>query len=253
MGSRRNWRDIADYAFTEELSFLGWGWEFLRRNPDYQRDYKLLTASADEQEKFYKINAIYGDKSYFEICEIKWCLMDYVNPEEDHPNLDVSLSGIPSHQKYGLDYMIAEMRETHDQPNIVWFKFDLNYKISGQIKRAEHILKQRSEAIKIFIPVANDRNDFDYSPENINSSSLLKTKKKEWRTYLQILDAEDFYDKHNNENIRKNDIASIIFPDKLNEYEDEFPASSKYRKSLKAGVSMRDSNFKVLFASHIEQ
>lgn len=103
MGNRRNWRDPGEYDFTKDLDFRDWGWEFLRRNPDYQRDYQFLTASADDQEQFHKINAGYGDKSYFEICEMKWCLMDYVNPEEGHPSLDVSLSGIPSHQQYGLN------------------------------------------------------------------------------------------------------------------------------------------------------
>ncbi len=250
MGSRRNWREAAEYGFTNNLDFLWWGWEFLRRNPDYQTDYQLLNGGAEEQEQFYMINAVYGDKSHFEICEIKWCLMDYVDPEEDNPNLDISLSGIPSHQKYGLDYMIAEMRETYYLSNIVWYKFDLNYKISGQIKHAEQILKQRSEAITGCLPYIIDREDFYYISDGIDSVSILQKNKKEWRTYLQILDAENFYDNHNNENIRKNDIASIIFPDNPNKYEDEFSASSKYRKSLKAAVSMRDFKFKVLFASY---
>jgi len=49
MGSRRNWREAAEYGFTENLNFLGWGWEFLRRNPDYQRDYQLLNGSVEKQ------------------------------------------------------------------------------------------------------------------------------------------------------------------------------------------------------------
>ena len=28
-----------DYAYTENLSKERWAWEFLRRNPEYQRDY----------------------------------------------------------------------------------------------------------------------------------------------------------------------------------------------------------------------
>lgn len=34
---------MIDYAYTENLSKERWAWEFLRRNPEYQRDYKSFT------------------------------------------------------------------------------------------------------------------------------------------------------------------------------------------------------------------
>lgn len=34
-----NWVDKADYKFTESLSQQGWTWEFLRRNPDYRKEF----------------------------------------------------------------------------------------------------------------------------------------------------------------------------------------------------------------------
>lgn len=36
-----DWRVAEDYAFTASLSLEQWAWEFLRRNPQYQRDYQL--------------------------------------------------------------------------------------------------------------------------------------------------------------------------------------------------------------------
>lgn len=37
--TRRDWRDPADYAFTGRLTGAQWAWEFLRRNPAYQREW----------------------------------------------------------------------------------------------------------------------------------------------------------------------------------------------------------------------
>lgn len=39
------WRDPQAYDYLEGLSAPDLAWEFLRRNPDYQRDYAALTAA----------------------------------------------------------------------------------------------------------------------------------------------------------------------------------------------------------------
>ena len=35
-----NWRSSAGYAYITELDSAELAWEFLRRNPDYQREYR---------------------------------------------------------------------------------------------------------------------------------------------------------------------------------------------------------------------
>ena len=35
-----DWRSKESYAYTMNLTRLGWAWEFLRRNPDFQADYR---------------------------------------------------------------------------------------------------------------------------------------------------------------------------------------------------------------------
>ncbi|WP_442908672.1 transcriptional regulator domain-containing protein [Hyphomicrobium sp. DMF-1] len=35
---------VSAYEYARTLPRTGWGWEFLRRNPVYQRDYKLCRA-----------------------------------------------------------------------------------------------------------------------------------------------------------------------------------------------------------------
>ena len=34
-----DWRQDSDYTFCEQLDLAGWAWQFLRRNPVYQKDY----------------------------------------------------------------------------------------------------------------------------------------------------------------------------------------------------------------------
>jgi hypothetical protein len=41
--SMPDWRNPADYAFTEQLQPAQWAWEFLRRNPDYRRDFNWFS------------------------------------------------------------------------------------------------------------------------------------------------------------------------------------------------------------------
>ena len=45
-----DWKNAADYAFTDQLSAEGWAWEFLRRNPDYRQAYEDVSAILSEYE-----------------------------------------------------------------------------------------------------------------------------------------------------------------------------------------------------------
>lgn len=38
-----NWRNPADYTDTTHLGHEHWAWEFLRRNPDYQVDWRWFS------------------------------------------------------------------------------------------------------------------------------------------------------------------------------------------------------------------
>lgn len=38
-----NWRDEASYDYIDGLSASDMGWEFLRRNEDYRRDYSTVS------------------------------------------------------------------------------------------------------------------------------------------------------------------------------------------------------------------
>jgi len=38
--NQKNWREPEHYSYTESLDAAQWAWEFLRRNPEYQRDWQ---------------------------------------------------------------------------------------------------------------------------------------------------------------------------------------------------------------------
>lgn len=41
------WRSAEDYAYLDDLTAADLAWEYLRRNPGYQEDYRAATSSAD--------------------------------------------------------------------------------------------------------------------------------------------------------------------------------------------------------------
>jgi hypothetical protein len=47
-----DWRSAAAYAYLDNLSPAELAWEFLRRNPDYQRDYRAALRDAASQAEF---------------------------------------------------------------------------------------------------------------------------------------------------------------------------------------------------------
>ena len=38
--TKKDWRNKAVYDYTNDLDLNGWAWEFLRRNPEYRKDWK---------------------------------------------------------------------------------------------------------------------------------------------------------------------------------------------------------------------
>jgi Family of unknown function (DUF6499) len=49
-----DWRSAAAYAYVEDLNRAELAWEFLRRNPDYRRDYRAAARRAAGQAEFPK-------------------------------------------------------------------------------------------------------------------------------------------------------------------------------------------------------
>jgi hypothetical protein len=52
-GWSRPWQDPQAYAFTASLAREQWPWEFLRRNPDYQREWQAFRVTWEALERDY--------------------------------------------------------------------------------------------------------------------------------------------------------------------------------------------------------
>lgn len=44
-------QDDGDYGYVERLTSRGWAWEFLRRNPDFQKDLANALRGAEPHER----------------------------------------------------------------------------------------------------------------------------------------------------------------------------------------------------------
>jgi hypothetical protein len=53
MTPRSDWCCLADYEYLYELDASELAWEFLRRNPDYQRDYLASTDDGEASAKLW--------------------------------------------------------------------------------------------------------------------------------------------------------------------------------------------------------
>jgi hypothetical protein len=57
----QQWRSEAAYAYLNDLTPAELAWEFLRRNPNYHRDYRTATnATADQAELPESLIALWG-------------------------------------------------------------------------------------------------------------------------------------------------------------------------------------------------
>ena len=47
-----DWRSAAAYTYLNDLNPAEFAWEFLRRNPEYQRDYRVAAADGVDEAEF---------------------------------------------------------------------------------------------------------------------------------------------------------------------------------------------------------
>jgi len=47
-----DWRSPAAYSYLNDLDLAGFAWEFLRRNPDYRRNFRSVVGKPKGQTQF---------------------------------------------------------------------------------------------------------------------------------------------------------------------------------------------------------
>ncbi|WP_172374623.1 DUF6499 domain-containing protein [Mesorhizobium sp. NZP2234] len=53
-----NWQDEKSYRYTRHLTRRGWAWEFLRRNPAFQRDCRHALEHAEFAERWFEVELV---------------------------------------------------------------------------------------------------------------------------------------------------------------------------------------------------
>tara|TARA_B100000315_G_scaffold247817_1_gene277047 strand:- start:722 stop:1528 length:807 start_codon:yes stop_codon:yes gene_type:complete len=74
--TKTDWRKKEDYAYTDDLDKQGWAWEFLRRNPEYRKDYESLQSG-----EFKEVT--YEPKKKSEETEEQWKARCILNEDVD--------------------------------------------------------------------------------------------------------------------------------------------------------------------------
>lgn len=139
----------------DETTLVQWGWEFLRRNPEYQSDYeRFRTEPGEELEK--------SSQRHWQEKLQKYCLRRFIPPESPYSyptarwfrRLPLEVVWHPGHhgptlgktmalaREYGIDDNFANLYPTIEVkgPGEIIIKFDVNLPIATQLEAARKIL-----------------------------------------------------------------------------------------------------------------
>ena len=203
------WRNPDDYAYTRELSRELWAWEFLRRNPEYRKDWQEFWTT------WQALEADYGRPPNRDFQRWKRDSRAYVSEEQcktiDEDALGVGCAGEEGKiliecwlgAKWG--FYKFPLSPDHDEPNVpdelLWREvftevprvtrkdkeylsgsngrialgFDLTSPLPAQLEEAKHLLvgEQRRLAQSGALP-----------PRSVKAS------REDWTLRLRLLDAE---------------------------------------------------------------
>ena len=99
MTAVRDWRDPARYSFCRNLDHVGWAWEFLRRNAEYQSQFEEVLRSFQKEWAFSEVlqeNFVNDPmdpdfrmhtgtfRAPFDSMQ-NWKIRSFVNPDQDNP------------------------------------------------------------------------------------------------------------------------------------------------------------------------
>ena len=183
-----NWADRADYVFTESLDQKCWAWEFLRRNPDYRKEFantKTLNSpifvppkhdDETEQEWGNRVIAAGGEPEKLARTVFGARRWRMKSPMQDPKSNDCPRFLEPYPKKLEWDDVGKYFEEPGphapimQRPDKATVVFDLQRRLPAQIRDA----KLQLSSMKKKIP----------------KKSKTNIQKFEWQRYLRILDAK---------------------------------------------------------------
>lgn len=229
----KDWKNEKDYDYTKDHTPELWAWEFLRRNPEYRKDWEKTLAlwenAIDDKPNLWAqlFNVDCSKENYqtrtlpFKGARDKWGLFlpEIINPSIDKPLVEWPFSFFHTYgYYYGKDDLdnFPDLKSTE-----VLAVFDMAKPIQQQLEYFKELLEEDQNYL------------LAYTELNIPE---VKNKPGYRKDYIRILDALEV-------NAETKEIASVIFPSEENS-KPEYHGNRMVRDSLVAAKKFRDGMYR---------
>ena len=153
-----DWQDEASYPFDENTQNTRWAWEFLRRNPDYQKNYDEYSEAGKNQDTRLFLSA-------------KWNTLSFIYPRSDKIPGFRKITSFPQEPYRGPINDKTDPSLEERAPHELVLRFNLLLPYSDQERQARKIFQSLKELRNI--------------PRNQPDSG-----KDLFKLYLRLLDAK---------------------------------------------------------------
>jgi hypothetical protein len=228
-----NWQNPRKYPDPAKASRLDWAWQFLRRNPDYQRMWSTLIAPnynpVHVDRSLERVNSRISDR-------VRRYLKDYMghyplhvfqqrfgivtvplNPAEPKPKIHFAAQYVRYSRK-PLNRPGSISTTPQDDEVLIWF--DLKWPIEAQLKKSKALLtKQIKER-----PLSGVPFKFRYRPD-------------QYPKYLRLLDAKE-------SSASDRIVAAALYPHLPNKYPD-YAGDHQVGDDRAVAEQLRDSPYRI--------
>lgn len=208
---RPDWQIDSNYPKSATTSIKQWGWEFLRRNQDYEMDFSRAKLEGEHSDK--------------DALSKKWNMFELIDPARDYGNeLDdaVIVHSTPDVADRAVLEFLGPLSEIV-RPSEVAVIVDLSLPIEDQLDAAKKVVLIYQENFLV------ENEDVRLWDKNIPSNAF--------PAYLRILDAKAV-----KPTITSAEIANVLFP-----AEDLDSAAKKVRDNTTQAKKWSSFGYKKLF------
>lgn len=225
MGDILDWESGKGYPQGSKVQLRRWAWEFLRRNPEYIKEYDSIIRPYGNDVDRNNAN-VAGFLN-------KWHMISPADPSHSdirRPGLSVRLA----YPDFANEWWTREFSPQFDNPGVpngyclagpldeneMLYRFDLRRPLAAQIRLAQ----ERLEEIQSRLRKSHNLEIVD-----------IRRKTDKYNMYLRILDARDM-------GVEISHIARVLFPLLSNEHPD-YNANRQVRDAFDAAKKLRDHNW----------
>lgn len=172
------WKNAGDYEFFDAKLPARWAWEFLRRNPDYEVDYKSIPQRTKAQkERFEKESGVPVSRPLFPPSVVfgkKWGINGPLHDPDNNvtPDFALSLPEVPLLNQVVIYFDEPDgLGQASQRESFAVLVFQLWEDLDTQL-RAAHQMLHKMQKERDLKPLARN-----FSP-------------KQFATYLRLLDAK---------------------------------------------------------------